>query len=162
MKVKIGKYKENRKIKVVIEDHDTWSLDSTLAKVIYPALVAFKKARKKMPGVPMAYLKDEETDKSGNHTNAAVDRGDARFEDDLNKMIWSFREIAEEYPGESQFFMKNGKETKWKRFTKNNKHMGSELVETGLEYDKEGHQVYQNRIDEGVKLFGENYRSLWW
>ena len=38
MKVKIGKYKENRKIKVKIHDYDVWNLDHTLALIISPAL----------------------------------------------------------------------------------------------------------------------------
>jgi len=41
MFVKIGKYKKNGKpqnTKVIIHDYDTWNLDATLAKIIWPSL----------------------------------------------------------------------------------------------------------------------------
>ena len=162
MKVKIGKHKENRKVDIVIHDYDTFSLDTTLAQIIYPALVRFKTERVKMPGIPLDFLDDEEIDETGNHTKAALDRGEKRFMETLDKMIWSFREIAEDFPGESQFFLKNGKKWKTKKIKRGNKHMGSELVETGLELDKEGLTEYTNKIQEGLTLFGKHYRTLWW
>jgi len=162
MKVKIGKHKENRKVDIVIHDYDTFSLDHTLAHIIYPALVHFKLERTKVPGVPLDFLENEETDDHGNHTDAAIERGEARFMEALDKMIWSFREISEDYPGESQFFLKNGKEMKWKKIKSKNKHMGSRLVESGLELDKDGLTEYSNRIQEGLTLFGKHYRTLWW
>lgn len=165
MKVKIGKHKTNRKVEIFVDDFDTFSLDNTLAKIIYPSLVAFKKARKRMPGVPIEFFDESsELDETGSHTIKAVDEAEIRFLDAIDKMIWSMREIAEDYPGESQFFLKNGK--KWKtvkdkkRTTK--KTMARTLVETGTEYDVEGHKEYNNRINEGVRLFGEHFRSLWW
>ncbi len=44
MKVKVGKYPKNnrRKINVEIDYYDTWSLDHTLAMIIYPALLQLK------------------------------------------------------------------------------------------------------------------------
>ena len=46
MKVYIGRYPKDhtkeRKVRVEINDYDTWNLDHTLAQVIYPALVKFK------------------------------------------------------------------------------------------------------------------------
>lgn len=163
MKVRIGKYKENRKVEVVIDDYDTWSLDSTLAKVIYPALVAFKEQRKKMPGVAFDFFSEEaQKDKTGNYTDEAFEEAEKNFTKIIDKMIWSFREIAEDNPGESQFFLKNGKKWKTKKLKKGNKHIGSELVETGMTLDKEGYTEYHNRIKEGVELFGKYYQTLWW
>lgn len=162
MKVKIGKHKRNRKVEIFVDDFDTFSLDNTLAKIIYPSLVAFKKARKKMPGVPMQFFDElSEVDDTGNHTNKAVEEAEIRFLNAIDKMIWSMREIAEEYPGESQFFLKNGKKRKTEKTTKS-KNSTYTLVESGVEFDLEGCKKYQERIDEGLLLFGKYFRTLWW
>jgi hypothetical protein len=52
VKVSIGKIKKNgeRTTKVSISKHDTYNLDTTLARVIVPALKAYKKRCRGYPG----------------------------------------------------------------------------------------------------------------
>ena len=44
MKVHIGPYRKNRKIKVLIDKYDTWGMDYTLAYIIHPLLVQLKES----------------------------------------------------------------------------------------------------------------------
>lgn len=161
MKVKIGKYARKsggRKVKVDISSDDTFSLDHTLAQVIWPALVKFKEERQKMPGVPSMFFEDSDpVDEVGNHTEVAVETAEKRYIDALDRMIWSFKEIAEGCPGEDEFLKKNGKKRKVEKIDG-----GWRVIETGYDFDKEGHQAYHATIDEGTTLFGKFFRTLWW
>lgn len=159
MKVSIGNYRKNRKLKVVIDDYDTFSMDNTLAHIIYPALVKFKEQRKKMPGVPSAFFTEEdERDENGNHTDATLDIAEARYMDALDKMIWSFKEISEDYPGENEAFPENGKP--WTSVKTEDGHY--EVVETGFDFNKKAFDEYHTKLQEGLDLFGKHYRTLWW
>lgn len=75
MKVNIGKYKKDgspRKTKITIDKWDVWSLDSTLAKIIHPSLVEFKK---NIHSYPPEFENIEE------------------WKNVINKMIFSFKAI---------------------------------------------------------------------
>ena len=53
MKVNISKYPKgsgSRKVSVQIDSFDTWSLDHTLANIIYPALLQLKEQKQGVPG----------------------------------------------------------------------------------------------------------------
>lgn len=86
MRVEIGPYinnpksKKKRKIKVTIHSYDMWSLDHTLALIILPALKKFKK------------YADKRWDK-----------------DDMDKMIWSFDQIANEKEYDDPLYKKDYK-----------------------------------------------------
>lgn len=165
MKVKISKFKKNgkRDEKVEISSDDTYSLYSTLARVIYPALVRFKNEKEKMGGVPMAFFDGfGSVDEHGNPTGTATEAATKKYNETLDKMIWSFREIAEDNPGESQFFLKNGKKWKTKKEKRTEDYHTYKIVETGLDFDKKGYDEYHDRVQEGVDLFGKYFQSLWW
>lgn len=163
MKVNIGKYPKNgndRKVKVEISSHDTYSLDSTLAEVIYPALEKFKEERLKMPGVPYKFFEEgDPKNEHGNHTDEAVEIAEKRYLDAIDKMIWAFKEIAKGFPGELEYIKENGKEWKTEPCGKEG---FSKIVETGYDIDTNKIEEYYNKIDEGTDLFGKNIRSLWW
>ena len=74
MKVQLGKYRKDGTCidKVEIEPWDTWNLDTSLAKVIYPALQKF---RLKIGNVPPNLTMEE-------------------WEDTLDAMIATFRKYA--------------------------------------------------------------------
>jgi uncharacterized metal-binding protein len=78
MKVNIGKYKKDnnsrKKVKVEFDGEDFYSLDSTLAIIILPALKQFKDIKYK-------YVLDKETE-------------DGMMTDILDKMIYSFEIYA--------------------------------------------------------------------
>jgi len=58
MKVKIGDYGKDQKVKIRIDDYDLWNLDITLAMIILPAL---KKIKKNKYGAP--WVKDKDVPK---------------------------------------------------------------------------------------------------
>lgn len=51
MKIRIGKYKKNRKVKIEIESFDTWNMDHTLALIISPMLVQLQAKKAGAPPV---------------------------------------------------------------------------------------------------------------
>lgn len=113
MEVKIGKNKgilDEREQSIVIEDHDVWNLDWTLSLIIYPSLVKFKE---KLTGHP-------------SHIT------DAEWQEFLDKMIWSFGQIASWLPEEPDYL-----------------------------HSKEEYDAYHAKIQEGVDLFGKYFRNLW-
>ena len=142
MKVKIGTYPKNhkkeRKISVQIDGWDTWSLDHTLALIIHPALLEFKKD---LSGHP-ATLTEEE------------------WNDILDKMIFSFGALLNT-DWEDQFSSGNIEFVR----TPLNDGSGMVKIERGPNdtsaFDMEGWTAYSDRIDEGLLLFGKHFRSLW-
>lgn len=158
VKVHLGNYRKNRAIKVRIDSWDTFSLDNTLALIILPALEKFKKERKKCPGVPMEmFIDTDPKDKNGNHTDAAMKLASKRWDEVLDKMIWSFKELLYEKEAD-KCFKKNGK--KWK--TEKVEGGLSRIVETGYTFDKARFEEVMKRRQEGLDLFGKHFCSLWW
>jgi hypothetical protein len=178
MKVKIGKYPKgnaDRKIEVDIERFDTWSLDHTLAHIILPALIQLKEEKH---GVPSEIVNDvggedwnpqDSFDFYKETHNEAWDIAAKRWDEILDKMIWSFEQLikddysAQYHHGTSEYdWIKSDKtypnpitgkiEPTWQMVDKNpDAHW----------YDSVGHQLHEERMQEGFDLFGKHYRSLW-
>ena len=68
MKVSIGPYRKNRAERVIIEPHDTYNMDQTLAMIIHPMLVQLKTTKHGYP----SELSEE------------------RWDQILDEMIWAF------------------------------------------------------------------------
>jgi hypothetical protein len=143
MLVEIGKYpkdpKQKRKIKINVNSDDTFSLDYTLSLIIYKSLEKFKEHRKKCPGVPYIFL--PKGAKLGEETDAELKEGEKKFIEAIDKMIWSFKEIATSYPAEEDYWSKN--------------------KEGELKFDKIGLKRYSKKIEEGLILFGKHFQTLW-
>jgi hypothetical protein len=178
MKIKIGKYPKkatsNRKIDIQVDNYDTWSLDHTLAHVIYPGLVQLRATKH---GVPSEFANVGGDNASSQDSfdfyketyDEAFDLGIDRWNETLDKMIWSFDQILradydEKYHHgklewdfvESDHTYPNpvtGKlEKTYQMVDKNpNEHW----------YDMEGHTLHEERIQEGLELFGKYFRNLW-
>lgn len=99
MKVKIGKPKENRKIKLEIQPYDLWSMDNTLAIIIAPMLVLLKENKSGSP-----YVEDEDVPENIRTTSATPTEKEYdvdefhhnRWDWVLDEMIWAFAAIAED------------------------------------------------------------------
>lgn len=131
MKVDIGPYpgiksKKNRKIKVHIDDYDTWNLDHTLALIIAPAILKFKENLMSMGSVDDEDVPDE--------IRNSDDYSSKKWDWVLNEIYWAFNQYS--YDWEEQFF-------------------------NGLNYDSEGYKNHIIRMNNGFRLFGKYYRSLW-
>ena len=173
MKVYIGKYPKNpikeRKIDIRIDRWDTWSMDHTLALIILPMLKQLKATKHGAPGsiVEFQQTSDQYPQlvfdfyKEGN--DDAWEAGHQHWMEILDKMIWSFEQVLED-DWEEQYWLvkpeidwddlsdkdgfdeKGFKEIKWK---------------VRGECDWKGRYEHQERITEGLKLFGFYFEDLW-
>lgn len=171
MKVNIGNYRKNRKVKVQIDSWDTWSLDSTLAEIIHPALIKFKEEREKMSGVPGNFFyADDPVDGNGNHTDEALEIASKRFTDFLDDCIWAFGEIKDGYPEEDKYYIvkpEYANLTEDERLDinfkkKEKREDGSRAWISTSDFDREGFQNYHKRLQSVLTKFGENFQTLWW
>ena len=177
MKVNLGKFSkkvEARSINVEIEDHDTWSLDHSLAYIILPALIQLKETMHGIPGEfadvggedmtnqqPFDFYKESYPE--------AFNEGCKRWDEVLDKMIWSFQQLAlEEY--DTQYH--HGKaEYDWKQTDTQFPNPITGAMEPTYQminrdpnshwYDHVGHKLHEERIQEGLNLFAKYYRSIW-
>lgn len=174
MKVNIGKYSDKgRKVSVHIDDSDVWSFDATLAYIILPALLHLKKIKHGVPsefadvggeGHDSQYCFDFYTESH----NEAFNEGIKRWEEVLDKMIWSFQQLIIDY---DQKYHYGSSVIDWEEAKENYKNPVTGKVEKLYQIidknpnnhwaDYVGMDEHQNRIQEGLNLFGKYYRSLW-
>lgn len=176
MKVRLGPYKKNsdRKIDVQIDRFDTYSLDHTLAYIILPALIQLRSTKM---GVPSEFAEVggadyDNQDSFDFYKDSHKDAFDERckeWDKILDKMIWSFQQIVmDDY--EDQYH--HGKaEYDWVKTDQqitnpvNNKLEDTfQMVDKNPEEhwtDYEGMRKHEERIQEGLELFGKYYRHLW-
>lgn len=131
MKIRIGKYKKNRKVKVEIESFDTWNMDHTLALIIHPLLVQLQNAKEGAPPVENEdvpeHLRYYPVDFS--YEEAEMDPfWFDRWNYVLSEMIWTFQHISEE---------------------------------DDFSLDFQADERSYNRVKNGLRLFGKYYLSLW-
>lgn len=178
MKVNIGKYPKgdkSQKISVKIDKHDTWSLDHTLASIILPALIQLKHTKH---GVPSEFTDRIGGDFDNNlvfdfikeDDNEVFDKLCNQWDEVLDKMIWSFLQLSIEDDYDSQYH--HGKmDFEWIKsdYTYTDPITGKtektyqmrDKDPTSHWYDIVGHTLHDERIREGLELFGKYYRSLW-
>jgi hypothetical protein len=124
-----------RKVEVRIDPYDTWSMDHTLALIVHPMLVQLKQNNhgyfSSDPEDAPQIGKGEEVDYGGNDT-LALDR----YNWIMDEMIWTFDQIAHGNDGMEFYSEENG-------------------------WDVENHKKYDQRIANGLRLFGKYYRALW-
>jgi hypothetical protein len=154
-----------RKEKVRIDGYDVWSADHTLALIIHPTLV---KLRSVLHGSPNTddedvpdYLKSTAAPTKENDYDTD-DNHHKRWEWILDEMIWAFSQLIDDqadnqfHTGEhdiqfKEVTLENGKKVKQMVRGPNDTH----------QFDKEGHDKWQKRIANGLRLFGKYYRNLW-
>lgn len=176
MKVNIRKFNSGpteRKMNIQIDKWDTYSMDHTLSVIILPLLLQLKDSKM---GVPSEFVNSIGHDLDGNYyfdfinedSNAVFDAGCKKWDEVLDKMIWSFQQIVF---GDYDDAYHHGKfEFDWQKtkpminpLTGKMESM-SEMKDknpNGHWYDHVGHQLHEERIQEGLNLFGKHYRDLW-
>lgn len=155
--------RRSQKIDVRIDSFDVWSLDHTLAYIIAPALQRLKDEKHGTP-----YVDVEDVPES---LRGALEDGDPHskgysakaWEYVLDEMIFAFTSINDDRI-EDQFYQ-NIDQLKMEFVKTDDCPDGfSELKFTkgpDYFYDREGHAAFQKRQDNGFRLFGKYYRSLW-
>ena len=125
-----------RKIEVCIDSYDTWSMDHTLALIIHPMLVQLKAANhgyfSSDPEDAPSIGAGDETDYGASDTLAL-----ARYNWIMDEMIWTFDELKSDRDHELFF-----------------------NEETG-QYNFEGQRLHNERMQNGLRLFGKYFRALW-
>lgn len=175
MKTNIRNYNKGnteRRIDIQIDPWDTYSMDHTAALVILPLLLQLKASKQ---GVPSELTTRIGGDADSNYCfdfikedeNAVFDQCCLKWDEILDKMIWSFQQIVDD-SYDSKYHhgkMKIG----WKPIVIANPTTGviEEMYEMVDEnpnehwYDYVGHMLHEERIQEGLDLFGKYYRNLW-
>lgn len=146
---------------VKIDRYDTWNMDSTLSKIIYPMLVQLNE---KKHGAPFtndedapeelkstsAPAKENEWDTDGNHFK--------RWDWIMGEMIWAFQQKNIDW--EEQY--RTGEmDVVW---VKDPTDGSSEMTRGPLDTykcDYDAMKIHQARIDNGLRLFGAYYQGLW-
>lgn len=135
-----------RKVKITVDDYDTWSADHTLAMIIVPIL-------QNMRDNPYSIMNVAPEDAD----NLPYEEATKRVYD---KMIWAFQQIIE--PEDSQFFPNSDNQ----KLEKVEGQSYYELVpkdpsKPKASFDREGYEAYNQQIQEGLNLFAKYYRGLW-
>jgi len=150
--------RRTQKIKVRIDKSDTWSMDSTIAQVIYPMLVQLKATKH---GAPMVDMKDvpKELRMTKKQLDACDKTGDVdhkffeRWDWVIDEMIWAFEQkCRNDWEGDYHEYRELGLEE-----DKGDNLFGIKLVWE----DPEGRAAHQKRMTNGFKLFGKYYENLW-
>jgi hypothetical protein len=173
MKVNIGRFlkTKDQRISVEIEPHDTYGFDTTLAYIILPGLIQLRDSQH---GIPSEFSTD---DFSGQQVfefyekdeKEAFEDGVHRWKEVLDKMIWSFQQIIEDnyrekyHHGEMEWEWEETDELLASPLT-GGTCKGFKLIDLNPNdhwVDIEGIQAHDERIQEGLELFGKYYRNLW-
>lgn len=159
MKVRIGNYrseksKKPRIEKIEVHPWDTYSAYHTLGLIIYPVLVAYRQDIVDKEIVPADFLKpvdvSDKTEEEAQEIHEKLhDEALAEWLAILDKIIWAFEQIKDDFRGEHEFF-------------KINENEDIDDLESRFDIDKDGLNDYYEQIDEGLQLFARYYRSLWW
>jgi hypothetical protein len=151
---------KKRKIKVHIDKYDTWNMDETLSYIIHPMLVQLKKTKHGAPVVDDEDVPDEL--KRINSTPVPDHETDEnwfkRWDWVMDEMIFAFESATTDWEsqfhsGEHDISFEKIEGTNLSRLTKGPKDTH--------EFDLEGYNKYQDRVQNGFRLFGKYYRGLW-
>jgi hypothetical protein len=126
--------KRNRKIDIRIDPYDTWSMDHTLALIIVPML---KQLRDTKHGSPL--VDNEDVPPHMRYSSLGPDEPEwhpdnwvhYKWEWVLNELIWTFEQLTKD----------------------------DDLELYSLDLVKQ--IEYNDRIKNGLRLFGKYYRGLW-
>lgn len=141
-----------RKDKIRIDDWDVWSLDHSLGLIILPCLLKIKEDKN---GIP--YVENEDVPETLTTTGGDYNRLALKWHYVLDEMIFAFSMINTDY--EKQF--RSGVSDIEFKDLENGV---VELVRTEkdtFKIDFEGLKKVDDRIKNGLTLFGKYYRSLW-
>ena len=123
---------KKRKVQVHIDRWDTWNMDHTLALIVLPMLKQLKETKHGSP-----YVDDEDVPEFIRSTTAPPRENE--WDTDAYHFIrweWVLEEMI--------FAFENILEDDWT-----------------YSLDKETRDMYNDRVENGLRLFGKYYRALW-
>ena len=155
--------KRKRTVKVKIDRWDTWNVDSTLGFIIHPMLVQLKKTKHGAP-----YVDDDDVPEELKSTSAPPKKNEWDIDDNhfkrwdyvLDEMIWAFEQMTLDEEPDFWIVKPEGMHFEEHEDTKIGKYSTMKWKVEG-EYDAEKSRTYEERKDNGFRLFGKYYRGLW-
>ena len=161
--------KRNRKVKIHIDNYDTWNMNSTLAMIILPMLKQLKDTKHGAPNTDdkdapvelrstSAPKKEHDYDTDGNHFK--------RWDYILDEMIWTFEQLHPDTDWEAQYYS-GEHDIVWEPKGELNEKGKPKFYEMKkgpkdtFQIDMKGMRKHQKRIDNGLRLFGKYYCALW-
>jgi hypothetical protein len=146
---------------IKIDRWDTWSMDHTLADIILPMLKQLKATKHGSPNVAdedvPEYLRSHMAQPKENEWDTDS-LWHMRWDWVLSEMIWAFEQkVADD--AESQFFDHSAYENDNVPIKEWLADMENRVNKT--RYDKEGHEAWSKRMQNGFRLFGKYYCNLW-
>ena len=145
------------------------------ANIILPALLQLKNTKH---GIPSEFVEDiggedwstqDSFDFYKESHDEAWTEGAKRWDAILDKMIWSFEQLSISDPDSK--YHHGHHEISWLPAEKKILNPITNKMEDTFQwkdenpeehwYDAEGHKLHEERIQEGLELFGKHYRSLW-
>jgi hypothetical protein len=153
---------------VKIDRWDTWSMDSTLATIILPMLKQLKRDQHGGPGVD-----DEDVPEEIKSTSAPPKKDEWDLDDNhfkrwdwvMDELIWTFEQLHPDFDYEQQYYSgkvdtffepssvdENGKATMYEMKRGHNDTFKVDMI---------GLKAHNERIANGMRLFGKYYRGLW-
>ena len=154
-----------RRIYVKIDPWDTWSMDHTLALIILPMLRQLKTTTHGAPLVEDADVPEHlrstaapaltQEQQDCGHTDA---NHFARWDWVLDEIIWTFEQELDE-DAENQFFSGQS-DYQWKTLENGFSEMLQGPNHT-YKMDQAGFRAWQERKQNGFRLFGRYYQNLW-
>jgi hypothetical protein len=142
---------------VKIDKYDTWNMDSTLSPIILPMLKQLKVTKHGSPFVDDADVPAKLRTKVPGGLNADTHKISEdpkfhrRWDYILDEMIWAFEQLCMD-DHESQFFDHS---------LANNPEDDLDKQVRKIKVDRVGLKKHNDRIDNGLQLFGKYYRNLW-
>lgn len=175
MKVTIGPYKDHnaeRKEEVHLHDYDTWNMDHTLALIALPMLKQLKDTKHGVPYIDHAdmpehlqYIRRQYDPRAAGDLFNGWDDFDYEFQRQvevwdwmIDEMIWAMEQILDD-DNDKQFFSGES-DIYWEELENGMSEMKRGPNDT-FQIDREGLAKHNERIGNGLKLFGKYYRSLW-
>jgi hypothetical protein len=126
--------KKERKVNIRIDKYDTWSMDHTLALIIHPMLVQLHATNN---GYGCVDIEDAPHIGEGEQNDNAFDsKAHERWNWVMEEMIWTFERLKKDDEYELFYTEERG-------------------------WDHESMKAHNDRIKNGLRLFGKYYRGLW-
>jgi hypothetical protein len=160
--------KRKRKVKIRIDPYDTWGMDSTLSMIILPMLQQLHATKHGAPlvdddDVPehlrstTAPPRENEWDTDGNHF--------LRWDWIMDELIWTFTQLHPDCDWEGQYrtgeYDLQSVPCEWDDLGNPSLYELKDGPNHTAKIDQEGLKAHQDRINNGLRLFGKYYQGLW-
>ena len=153
---------------VKIDKWDTWSMDSTLSIIILPMLKQLNATKHGAPTTDDADVPEglRSTDAPPKENEWDVDENwFKRWDWIMGEMIWTFEQKQPDCDWEHQYYSgvhdTSFRAIEWDADGKALLHEQVKGPNDTFKVDREGMDKHQDRINNGMKLFGKYYQGLW-